>query len=126
MKIHYSSSMMDTALLEDSASLLSDDAYDKTGDDLLTSRRRSKRKSRSAYTSKPEPPVLTDTMARRYPTYPTAPPLDSSEPDKTPPKRRKVSQCSLINKPQCIICWYRTCHVTYRTRTVNVGTTNTQ
>lgn len=59
--------MMDTALMEESLSLLSDSEYDKTGDDLLNSRsrRRSKRKSSRQSGAGPQH-VLTDNTLKRY------------------------------------------------------------
>ncbi|XP_067932642.1 rac GTPase-activating protein 1-like isoform X2 [Watersipora subatra] len=83
-----SPSMMDTGLLDESLSLLSESEYDKTGDDILQSRvvRRSKRRSRP---SEPRSPyrVPSEATLKNYSVEPTAPP-ESEE--KTPPKRRRL------------------------------------
>jgi len=90
------SSMMDTALIDDSYSLLSESEYDKTGDDLLMSRvkRRSKRKSHQNRSSELSMPrhVLTDATLKKYSKPPTAPPPESEGTggDLTPPKRRRL------------------------------------
>ncbi|KAF6020154.1 hypothetical protein EB796_021527 [Bugula neritina] len=91
-----SPSMMDTALIDDSYSLLSESEYDKTGDDLLMSRvkRRSKRKSHQNRSSELSMPrhVLTDATLKKYSKPPTAPPPESEGTggDLTPPKRRRL------------------------------------
>lgn len=68
--------MMDTALVDDSLSLLSDSEYDKTGDDLLNSRsrRRSKRKSRQSSAGPKH--VLTDATLKRSDSFYTVIPYD--------------------------------------------------
>ena len=80
--------MMDTGLLDESLSLLSESEYDKTGDDILQSRvvRRSKRRSRP---SEPRSPyrVPSEATLKNFSVEPTAPP-ESEE--KTPPKRRRL------------------------------------
>ena len=92
--VHYAFSMMDTAMLDGSLSLLSESDYDKTGDDLLGSRRtvrRSRRRSRRSRSrggegSVPRYTIGEDTL-KRYPVEPTAPP-ESDE--RTSPKRRRL------------------------------------
>ena len=91
--VHYTFSMMDTAMLDGSLSLLSESDYDKTGDDLLGSRRtvrRSRRRSRRSRSrgegSVPRYTIGEDTL-KRYPVEPTAPP-ESDE--RTSPKRRRL------------------------------------
>lgn len=83
-------SMVDTALMDDSLSLLSESEYDKTGEDILNSRavRRSKRKSRASQSRVADyahsKHVLSEATLRKYPKEPTAPPESD---DTTPPKR---------------------------------------
>lgn len=86
------SSVMDTCAMGDSLSLLSDSEYDKTGDDLIMSRRRrSKRKSRQREHSSSGPQhVLTEATLRKYPKTPTAPPESDETDEKTASKRQKT------------------------------------
>lgn len=89
-------SMTDTGLAyDDSLSLLSESEYDKTGDDLMTSRvkRRSKRKSRNSHSKEPPGPkhTLSESTLKRYPKQPTAPPeSEDTHEEKTSPKRRRL------------------------------------
>lgn len=73
----------------DSLSLLSDSEYDKTGDDLIVSRRRRSKRKSQRQQSGPQH-VLSPATLRKYPKAPTAPPESEETDEKTSPKRPRM------------------------------------